>query len=270
MGGIDALAQGKRKEFEDLLSRENGTHPTGLTLKTDLQKEKLAAYKIESQASPSLGTGAKTYLYDWMLEQLFERKKEFSSKQTEKGNFAEPECLELCQRFLDDPYLSLNVGENKRTLRDEFMRGTCDSLGVLRDDLVVDLKSPISCFTMPKASDNIDSDYYAQGQVYMHLAGRKRYLLFYGLCDASPEQMEKAAYWRSRQQGYEDIQEHIHKEVIAEMTYSNLPDWMRIEAFFFDYDPTYIEKLKTCVLLAREYLAEQLDLFMQKKVKYEK
>jgi len=95
-----------------------------------------------AKGSDKMGETAKTYVKTWYLEQLYNRRKEFTSKQTTRGNLSEQEGIDLVANELG--YFVLD--KNTAFFEDDYFTGTPD---VITSDTVIDIKSSWDCFTFP-------------------------------------------------------------------------------------------------------------------------
>jgi hypothetical protein len=173
-----------------------------------------------------LNAGAITYIETWYSEQMYKDKEEIHSKYLDKGNYCENESIDIIAE-------RLNLGilfKNEQHFENEYMTGTPD---MITDDLVLDAKNSWSGKSFLQAiTSEIDKDYYAQLQVYMHLTGKKKAILCYTLLD-TPEDVNYG----------------------NEIVYSNPID-ERFYYFEIDYSESFIQKVETRVKLCREYLIE--------------
>jgi len=170
-----------------------------------------------------LSKTTQSFLEEWAKEQMYGIRKEFSSKQTEKGNEVESESIDHAIDWADLPFCVKNTTDYE----DEYFTGTPD---IVLPELIVDMKNSWDCFTFPLFETEIPTkDYYYQLQVYMHLTGRRKAKLVYTL-ENTPDYLG----------GKED--------------YSHLPAEMRCKVFEVEYSKEVIDKLIERVKLSREYL----------------
>lgn len=210
-------------------------------------------FKIRASASgklmgiKALGKTGESYLQEWLKEQIYARKKEFSNKYTTKGLMVEDwsldfisECLNINNCFKNDEYF-----EN------DYFTGSPD---VILEDCIIDVKNSWDAFTFPLFDDEIpNNDYYFQGQVYMALTGKRKYKLIYTLLDTPMELIQKEAFFFARDNGME-LNEELINDFKNRYSYSNIDSKYRIKVFEFDYDQTVIDKLITRVEESRNYL----------------
>lgn len=211
-------------------------------------------FKVRASASgkimgvKGLGKTGQTFVQEWMKEQLYGRRKEFSNKYTEKGNAMEDTSIEMVADFLDLGMLM----KNEEFFEGEWCKGTPD---VILADTVIDVKNSWDCFTFPLFEKDVpNKDYYYQGQCYMHLTGRKHYKLIYTLTDTPDNLVEKEAKRWAWDNNNGEVTAEAYDRIKANMTYSHLPIEQRIKIFEFDYDEAVIEKMAERVEECRAYL----------------
>jgi len=125
-----------------------------------------------------LGQTAKTYCEVWLKEQMFGRKKEFTSKQTAKGNLKEEWSIEF---LAENNIIPLFSKKNTERKSNDFLTGECD---VKTDDEVIDLKNSWDLFTFPLFSDeNKNKANVDQIQGYMCLEKKRKGRVIYTLSD---------------------------------------------------------------------------------------
>ena len=132
------------------------------------------------------------------------------------------------------------------------MKGTPD---VILPEMIVDVKSVWSPFTMPLFDDTPPVGYELQAQVYMHLTKRKHFELAYCLIDTPEHLIKREAYNWCNNNGVE-YSEEVFEHFKNKMTYSDVPDKLRIKTYHIEYNPATIERIQERVTLCREYLKE--------------
>lgn len=209
------------------------------------------------RSGKGIGKTVETYLDGWIKEQLYFRKKEFSSKYTDKGNKVEPFAIDFIADVLGYGMLS----KNSEQFENDFLTGTPD---VITNTTIIDNKSPWDCFTFPLFETEIDKDYFLQGQGYMDLTGRNKYKLIYTLMDAPEEEIIKEAQSYCYRNTI-DLDDETLNKFIKKMTYSDVPDHLKIKVFEFQKDQEVIESIYKRVELCREYIDNKIsnnkDLF---------
>jgi hypothetical protein len=195
-----------------------------------------------------LSSGAKTYCETWLKEQLYSRRKEFSSKYTQKGNEVEDNNIDFVAEFYDYGMLA----KNEEYYTNEFLTGTPD---VITKDTVIDIKSSWDCFTFPLFDTDIpNSDYYWQLQGYMALTGLNKASLIYVLSDTPMHLIEKEAYFYCKNNGYDELDMDILKEFVNKMTYSKIYNKLRVKRFDIEKDEKAIKLIENRVLACRNYI----------------
>lgn len=174
--------------------------------------------------SETLSQTCKSYLEEWVKEQIYNTRKVVKSKYLTKGTDVEYLAIEY---YVDENNLGF-VLLNTEHFSDEFMQGTPD---LLMKDSVLEFKSSWDCFTFPLFDTEPDKSYEMQVQGYMHLTGRKKGKLIYTLQN-TPDEL-------------------VWDEPID---YSGIASKYRIKEFDIAYDPDFIESVKERVILCREYI----------------
>lgn len=244
LGG--ALGKPTEKQLATITELEEKAAAKGLTEK---QQATLAELILKRDNPPQLSDGAKTYCEEWLKEQIYNRRKEFSNKFTEKGTICEPEGIELVASQMNYGL----IAKNEQQFENEYITGTPDLLLPL---IVEDIKNSWSVFTFPLFAPTLpNSDYFFQLQGYMWLTDRTKAAVNYCLIDAPIQIMDREARSVWFKAGYDgDIDMSCYDEVYAKMTYPEIPDTLKIKRFEFDYSAEIIEVIKERVLLCREYI----------------
>jgi hypothetical protein len=193
-------------------------------------------FKIRASASGKLMTAprsktetlsetTKTYVYEWLKEQIYGFRKNINNKYLTKGIWLEDEAIDKTIELLD---LSFAI-KNEKFFEDDFFCGTPD---LIVDGVVYDTKCSWDCFTFPLFDNDIPTkDYYYQLQVYMHLTGCKKATLVYVLLN-TPEELT-----------YEE-----------KHNYDDMDKKYRIKSFDIEYSEDVIEQLKNKVIEVREFI----------------
>lgn len=239
MAGNVAASPSQLKNIELMEFREKP-----MTVK---QKEKYDA-DISARDNPELPSGAKTYCNTWFNEKFFNRREEFSSKYTDKGNICEDASIE----FIKATYLiDKSIMKNETFFSDAEIMGTPDL--IVSKDYIIDAKNSWTTKTFPLTKKLPDKDYWWQGQGYMALHGSRRYSVVHTLMN-TPDSL---IYDEARRASYksdmhvDDIFEVLKKE----MTYDDIDSKYRIKKFDFDYDAKAVEDIRIRVKMCRAYIA---------------
>jgi len=210
---------------------------------TKLQEdEETKLFKLRD--NPELPAGARTYCRTWLKEQLYDRRKGFTSKYTDKGNICEDNSIV----FLNG-YCLLDMKKNEEFFSNDFMQGTPD---ILPTGEVWDVKNSWEPDTFPLFDTKPDKGYWWQLQSYMALTDRKKARLVYTLMDAPAglitDEARRASYKSDA------TADELLEYYTAQMTYSDVDTNLRIKWFDFDRDDKAIEEIKVRVELCREYI----------------
>ena len=174
--------------------------------------------------SETLSQTAKSYLEDWVKEQIYGVKKQIKSKYIQKGLALEDTAIEFYSMVKEKSFMIKNLDKYE----DDFFTGTPDCIF---EDVVYDFKTSWDCYTFPLFDDQPDNGYFYQLQVYMHLTGLKKAKLVYTLQD-TPDYLT-----------YEEP-----------VSYAGVDDKYRIKEFEIGYDLSVIELAKAKVMEARVYV----------------
>ena len=178
--------------------------------------------------SEALSETTKSYIKEWLIEQIYGFRKEIKSKYIDKGNKLEDTAIDKAIEWLDLDF----VMKNEDSFEDDFFTGTPD---IITNDEIIDIKCSFSPFTFPLLEDVIPTkDYEIQVQIYMHLTGRKKARVCYILLETPPEL------------NYGEVED-----------YSHFPIQHRIKTFSFEYDENIIlqlqEKIKECRVYLKKF-----------------
>jgi len=174
----------------------------------------------------TIAVTVKTFLQDWLKEQIYGFRKEIKSKYLTKGLKLEDTAIDKTIEWLDIPFTI----KNETHFEDEYFTGTPD---LIVDGIVYDTKCSWDAFTFPLFDETIPTmDYFYQLQVYMHLTGNRSAKLVYVLLN-TPDELT-----------YE--QKH---------NYDELDKKYRIKTYDVEYDEKIITELQSRCVAAREYIS---------------
>src|SRR5574344_1774343 len=167
-----------------------------------------------SKKAGELSKTTQTYVDAWLKEKIYGYRKQFSSKQTDKGLAYEDEAIDKAIEWLNIPF----VLKNEQKFENDFLTGEPD---LILEDCIIDIKNSWDCFTFPLFETELpNDDYYWQMQCYMELTGKRKSKVVYVLL-TTPETYQN-----------------------MEMVYDHVPTKQRIKVFEVDYDPEAVEKIK--------------------------
>jgi hypothetical protein len=179
--------------------------------------------------SETLSQTTKSYLEEWVKEQIYGIKKQINSKYLQKGLALEDQAIEFYSVAMDKDFMIKNLDH----FEDDFFTGTPDCM---HEGIVYDFKTSWDCFTFPLFDQEPDMGYYYQLQVYMHLTGLRKAKLVYTLQD-TPDYL-------------------THEEPVS---YAHVDNSYRVKEFEIDYDPMVIETAKARIQECRDYVKELLS-----------
>lgn len=208
----------------------------------------------KAKSGNGLSETCKTYLEEWIKEQpeFYNRTHDFKSKYTDKGNSCEADSMEFAART----YGWGLVSKNTERKDNEFIEGECD---LVLADLIADIKNSWSDKTFPLFDDEVpEKGYDMQLQGYCVLWDKPAGALIYTLMDVPEYLVEKEARSRSWEMGLEEVPAELYDEVKAEMTYSNLPEKLRIKRFDIIRDKKFIESVYEQVKICRSWIDQRV------------
>jgi hypothetical protein len=179
--------------------------------------------------SETLSQTTKSYLEEWVKEQIYGIKKQINSKYLQKGLALEDQAIEFYSVAMDKDFMIKNLDH----FEDDFFTGTPDCM---HEGIVYDFKTSWDCFTFPLFDQEPDMGYYYQLQVYMHLTGLRKAKLVYTLQD-TPDYL-------------------THEEPVS---YAYVDNSYRVKEFEIDYDPMVIETAKARIQECRDYVKELIS-----------
>ena len=208
----------------------------------------------------TLSKTCKTYLQELAIEEMYGKRKEFSSRYTDKGNQVEDEGIKLCESVLDLGFMY----KNEEHFENDFLTGTPD----VNTDIILDVKSSWDATTFPWFETELpNKDYYYQLQGYMWLTGKDESLLCYCLINTPFQIVEDEVRREHWKQNLIDESLDLRDFVQAKHNFDHIPKEKRLKVFKIAKDEEVIEKIKQRVEECREYYNELL-INLQKKVKW--
>jgi len=219
-----------------------------------------------ARGKDSMGETAKTYLKEWVLEQITGKRKEIESKYLDHGNYAEPLALNRASE-----YFGMTFNKNTERLQNDFFTGEFDSKD---GGLVIDVKCSDNVFTFPYFDEEPPKGYYEQLQVYMDLTGLKNASLIFCLEDHSEDEVDRLAAKLAYKKGKDEPDILDWDKAQQMLSYDTLPEWMRIKTYNFERNDELIDAMKQRVWQSRVFihteilpmLKEQEKQFYAKKV----
>ena len=210
------------------------------------------------QDTPNLSATCISFLHSWVNEHVYQRRVEFTSKQTDKGNLVEEDAIIYASGYIPEMGVA---SKNETHFENEWMIGTPD---VLPDEWVFDNKASFSHDTFPLYETElpeIDHDWQVTG--YMELTDREKGAVVYTLMSMPEEMIIKEARWKL---GLEYTQAQ-YDEFAKQFRYDDLPAYLRIKRFDIEYSEEKIEAIKRRVLECRDYIQNIILPALEKKKK---
>lgn len=187
-----------------------------------------------------LSETAKTFVRNIWLQNEFGYKENIQTDDMLKGLLCEQDSMQLVQDVLGGEFRSRY---NVRLHKDLFC-GTPDIV-LAKEDAVEDIKTSANLRTFMDAE--LTDKYHCQGQVYMHLTGKKHFRLIYCLVKTPDELITKEkTKWFYKFNQEADNKDYI--EIAMQIDHNNnlidkLAKEKRVKVFEFAYDEAFIEKL---------------------------
>lgn len=202
-----------------------------------------------AQDAGELSETAKSYCQEWLKSKLYDRKKDFTSKHTDKGNKTELDAIDYAADELQWGF----IWKNKERKSNDFMEGECD---VVLPDSIKDLKSAWDCFTFPLFETEIpETDYLYQINGYMELWGKNKGSVVYCLMDMPDEYIAKEVRFRLG----EEYTKEQYDAFVSKFKYSHLPAKLRLKVFDFEKDEALISRIEQRVLQCRKYIQTLIE-----------
>jgi hypothetical protein len=198
----------------------------------------------------SLSQTTKTYLQELAVQEVYNIRKEFSSRYTDKGNEVEELSIALCNDVLGLGF----IYKNEEHFSNDWITGTPD---VNTNEILLDVKSSWDATTFPFFDTELkNKDYFYQLQGYLWLTNKTEALLCYCLIDTPLQIVEdeiRREHWKASL-----IEESLDLRafVQAKHTFGHIPKEKRIKTFRIAKDDEVIEAIKTRIEECREYYNE--------------
>lgn len=216
---------------------------------TDNQSEELKRLVAKRDAPAELPEGAKAHCIAWLKSKIYDRKKSFSSVQTDKGNMVEDDAIKLIGKFIGDPFLTK---EKEAYADDGFIKTRgCDCL---QWDAVGDNKSSWDHDTFPLFKKAPEKKYIYQVNGYASIFNRPKMWIAYTLMDAPDKIVENLTQWECRDLGI-PFDMDVFNRIKAHYTYSDYAIELRVKMFHLTRDDAMIKAIHDRVKLCRTFLA---------------
>lgn len=209
----------------------------------------IAQIMKNDRSGKQMGETAKTWIEQWVKEQLYDRHKEFYSKYTDKGTTVEQASID----YLSDVLKWGFVLKNEDYFENDFMCGTPD---VFVAKSIKEIKNSWDCFTFPLFDTEPNKDHVAQVQGYMALTGAEYAEICYVLMDMPEHLIQKQVYYEAAKLGLLELDAETEANIREQYLYSKLPPELRVKRFIIQRDDAYISAVNERVILCRQYISE--------------
>lgn len=205
--------------------------------------------------SGKLTDGAKTYLQECFITEIYGVRKEAYGRALEKGIATEQDGFNLLNKTL---YPERFIEKIKEPIENAMIKGTPDCIV---NDIVYDVKSAFTLFSYGKAE--LTHNYEWQVKGYCMLYGLNNGVIFYSL-NNMPDYMiseeERSMFYRERKWMSMDSPEYLEAcdELRKAHTYDSMPVEDRFKIFPVQYTQDDADRISASVLVARLYLNELL------------
>jgi hypothetical protein len=214
----------------------------------------------EAKLAGELSVTAKKELIKTYIREVYDREKDITTKQMEKGIVNEDQGIAMLSKYLDEP-----ISKCKDRYSNDWVCGHPD---IVTETEVYDTKLSYDIWSfLPNVTEPLDKGYILQLQGYMWLTGRKSGAVAYVLTDCPThiiEQEKRYLLNRMNVVSPEYIEAAAGLEI--NLIYPDIPLEERILIFPVAYDEEIIEKIKVKITKCREFLQE----FSEKLKKFNK
>jgi len=217
------------------------------------QLETLNELLEKKDTAKTLPKTCKTYLQNWLKEQIYKRRKEVKSKYLDKGNECEDEAIEMLITYYNLTYNE----KNEQYYENDYMTGTPD---LVYPDIIFDTKCSYDCFSFPLFETDIDRDYWWQLQGYMELLNKNNAGLVYVIVNTPGHIVDKEII-RKTNNMITDIEiSNAAYEIGKYHNYNNIDMSNRIKRYDFKRDEQAMEAVKDRVTMCRKYIKELIGV----------
>lgn len=208
--------------------------------------------------SGKLTDGAKTYLQECFIGEVYGIRKEAYGRALEKGVACEVDGLGMLNQALYHDQFVKNFKDTDGE-KNEWIKGTCDTIV---NDMVYDIKNALDLFIFGKAE--LSHNYEWQVKAYCFLYGKPHGRIFYCLCnmpDYLISEEERKMFYTQRKwttmddSGYLKACEDLRKA----HNYDHMPVSHRFKIFEVEYGEGDKERIIEAVKVGRVHLNELLN-----------
>lgn len=248
MGGTVGITEKQKQTIAELKKKQIEKREKDKDI-TENQKKTLADLE-EKAKNLALPAGAKTYCDNWLMEQIYSRRKEISNKYCDKGNQMEDVAIEIIERELNLPWCV----KNEEFFRDAYFMGTPD---LILPAEIIDTKCSYDFTTFPLMAYGLkNQDYAWQVLGYCHLTGKRSARVVYVLTDTPAEIIEQEARSLHFRQGFSLDEARAKATKLG--TYPDIPAKLKVRAFTVPYDQAKVDAIIERVKLCQEYVNQRV------------
>jgi hypothetical protein len=220
--------------------------------------------KKEDKLAGKLSATSKGYLAKAYIEALWDKKKDVTTKQMDKGIQCEPDAILMLSKLDGVKYLKNEVRET-----DDWITGHAD---IITDDEIFDVKCSWDAETFIKnLHEPVNKDYDYQLQGYMSLYNKPKARIRYCLVSAPLEVLKKELFYLFSRMDCATTESPEYLEAAAELnfnlTYDEIPIEHRVIDVIIPRNEEIIAQIPEKVEKAREYLKELYDRHMSLNLK---
>lgn len=207
----------------------------------------------KSRVKDSLSETTKTELTKIWIENEYGRKRDITTKFTEKGIICEQDSIDLLNKKLASDF-----SKNTKLLSNDFITGTPDIIDnktAIYND-IYDIKTSWDLLSYVQSDeDKARKTYYYQLLGYMALVGAKNGHIAYCLVDTPDSFIRDELYRQSFRLDPESKEyEAKQNELVKNMKFGDIPEEKRVKVFDFEFSQTDIDEIYTKVGEWRVYM----------------
>ena len=203
----------------------------------------------KSRVKNELSETCKTELIKIWIENEYGRKRDITTKFTEKGIICEQDSIDLLNKKTKS-----GLVKNTKLYSNDFITGMPDIV----DRDITDIKTSWDLLSYVQSDeDKARKTYYYQLLGYMALVGAKTGHIAYCLVDTPDSFIRDELYKQSFQTDPESPEYKTkEQEIIKNMKFGDIPEDKRVKIFDFEFDQKMIDEVYLKVGEWRNYLNE--------------
>ncbi len=209
----------------------------------------------KAKSGNGLSETTKTELTKIWIEAEYGRKRDITTKFTEKGIICEQDSIDLLNRRYFEGSEQFYLKKNDKLFSNEFITGTPDIIDIQN---IYDIKTSWDLLSYVQSDeDKARKTYYYQLLGYMVLVGATKGNIAYCLVDTPESFINDELYKLSFQVPEEsEAYEKKAKELKLNMKFGDIPEEKRVKIFDFEFSQSDIDEVYKKVKLWREFMNE--------------